>query len=71
MWGAAATAKIRDGADLKRFRFLPDTSCARNWSAMLAERQEEERQETRLIMTPAEAMRARQQAQARMRRGSR
>jgi hypothetical protein len=69
-WGAAAAAKIRDGADLKRFPFFQNFMRAQ-LGAMLAERQEEERQETRLIMTPAEAMRARQQAQARMRRGSR
>ena len=69
-WGAAAAAKIRDGADLKRFPFFQNFMRAQ-LGAMLAERQEEERQETRLIMTPAEAMRARQQAQSRMRRGSR
>jgi hypothetical protein len=67
---AAAAAKIRDGVELKRFAFFQNFMRAQ-LGALLAERQEEERQETRLIMTPAEAMRARQAAQARMRRGPR
>jgi len=67
---AAAAAKIRDGVELKSFAFFQNFMRAQ-LGALLAERQEEERQETRLIMTPAEAMRARQAAQARMRRGPR
>ena len=66
-WAAAAAAKIRDKAELKRIAFFQAFMRAQ-LGAVLAEQQEQERQEPRLIMTPAEAMRARQAAQARMRR---
>ncbi len=67
IWAAAAAAKIRDKADLKRIAFFQAFMRAQ-LGAVLAEQQEQERQEPRLIMTPAEAIRARQAAQARMRR---
>jgi hypothetical protein len=66
-WAAAAAARIRDGADLKRSAFF-QAFMRMQLGTMMAEQQEQVRQETRLIMTPAEAMRARQAAQARMRR---
>jgi hypothetical protein len=65
-WAAAAAARIRDGADLKRLAFFQALMRAQ-LGAVLAEQKEEAREEPRLIMTPAEAMRARQAAQARMR----
>jgi hypothetical protein len=63
---AAAAAGIRDGADLKRAPFFRAFMRAQ-LGAILAGQQEEAREEPRLIMTPAEAIRARQAAQARMR----
>ncbi len=62
---AAAAAAIRDGADLKRIPFF------RGFvqivlGATLAEQEERAKEEPRLIMTPAEAMRE-QQARARTR----
>lgn len=66
-WAAAAAAKIRDQVELRRIAFFQAFMRAQ-LGAVLAEQQEHERQEPRLIMTPAEAMRARQAAQARMRR---
>jgi hypothetical protein len=65
-WAAAAAAKIRDGAELKRVAFF-QTFMRAQLGALLAEKREQEQQQPRLIMTPAEAMRARQAAQARMR----
>lgn len=65
-WAVAAAAKIRDKAELKRIAFFQAFMRAQ-LGAVLAEQQEQERQEPRLIMTPAEAMRARQAAEARMR----
>ncbi len=57
---AAAAAAIRDGADLKRIAFF------RGFvrivlGATLAEQEERAKEEPRLIMTPAEAMRAQQE----------
>jgi hypothetical protein len=65
-WAAAAAARIRDGADLKRIAFFQMFMRAQ-LGAILSEQQEQASEEPRLIMTPAEAMRARQAAQARMR----
>ncbi len=65
-WAAAAAARIRDHADLKRSPFF-EAFMRAQLGAILAEQQEEKRDEPRLIMTPAEMMRARQAAQARMR----
>ena len=65
-WAAAAAARLRDGADASRvpfFRALVRTQLG----AVFAEEQERAREEPRLIMTPAEAMRAQQQARPRRR----
>jgi len=70
-WAAAAAARIGGSADLKRLAFFQSFMRAQ-LGALLVEQKEEARGEPRLIMTPAEAMRARQAAQARMRgRGAR
>jgi hypothetical protein len=63
-WAAAAAAKIRDGADLKKvafFRSLVQTQLG----AMMTQEAERKREEPRLIMTPAEAIRAQEEARAR------
>jgi hypothetical protein len=65
-WAAAAAAKIRDGAELRRIPFFVNFMRAQ-LGALLVEKQEQEKRETRLIMTPAEAMRAQQAAAARAR----
>ena len=63
---AAAAAQIRDHADLKRSPFFQALTRAQ-LGAQIAESEQHERKEPRLIMTPAEAMRARQQAVERRR----
>jgi len=63
-WAAAAAARIRDGADLKKvafFRSLVQTQLG----ALLTQEAERKREEPRLIMTPAEALRAQEEARAR------
>ena len=63
-WAAAAAAKIRDGADLKKvafFRSMVQTQLG----AMMVRAAEQKREEPRLIMTPAEAIRAQEEARAR------
>ena len=65
-WAAAAAAKIRDSAELRRIPFFVNFMRAQ-LGALLVEKQEQEKRETRLIMTPAEAMHARQAAAARAR----
>ena len=62
---AAAAAAIRDGADLKRIAFFRGFIRV-VLGATLAEQEERAKEEPRLIMTPAEAMRA-QQARGRSR----
>jgi hypothetical protein len=64
-WAAAAAAKLRDGAELKRIPFFQLFMRAQ-LGAILAEQQEKQQEQPRLIMTPAEMMRARAAAQARM-----
>jgi hypothetical protein len=59
-WAAAAAARLRDNADLKRIPFFQEFVRA-NLGAILAEQEEHQRQEPRLIATPAEVMRERQQ----------
>ncbi len=66
-WAAAAAARLRDGADLKRGAFFQAFMRAQ-LGAIIAEEEQHQREETRLIMTPAEAMRAQQAARARQRR---
>ncbi len=66
-WAAGAAAKIRDGADLAKvpfFRSLVQTQLG----ALMAQEVERKREEPRLIMTPAEALRAQEQARARAQR---
>ena len=65
-WAAAAAAKLRDGEDLRRMAFF-QTFMRAQLGAILAEQDEQRREEPRLIMTPAEAMRAQQAARARQR----
>jgi hypothetical protein len=63
-WAAAAAAKIRDGAELKKvafFRSMVETQLG----AMMVKAAEQKREEPRLIMTPAEAIRAQEEARAR------
>jgi hypothetical protein len=63
-WAAAASAHLRDGSDLKRIGFFQLFMRAQ-LGAILAERQEKQQEQPRLIMTPAEMMRARAAAQTR------
>ncbi|HXN85058.1 MAG TPA: hypothetical protein VN867_03255, partial [Candidatus Binataceae bacterium] len=65
-WAAAAAAKIRDGAELKKIAFFK-TMVQTQLGAMIAQESERKNAEPRLIMTPAEAMRAREEQQARLR----
>jgi hypothetical protein len=69
-WAVAAATKMRDGVDLRRISFFQILMRAQ-MGALLAEQEEHQKEEPRLIMTPAEAMRARQAAQTRMRQRSR
>jgi hypothetical protein len=66
-WAAAAAARIRDGVDLRRVPFFQMFMRAQV-GAIMAEEDAERREEPRLIMTPAEAMRAQQAARMRQRR---
>ncbi|HEY6418951.1 MAG TPA: hypothetical protein VIX59_08110 [Candidatus Binataceae bacterium] len=65
-WAASAAAKIRDGEDLKRVAFFQGF-IRTQLGTMAAAEEQRARAEPRLIMTPAEAMRARE---AQMRRRS-
>ena len=67
---AAAAARLRDHAELKRSVFFQTLTRAQ-LGASIAESEQHERDEPRLVMTPAEAMRARQQALERRRSLSR
>jgi hypothetical protein len=64
-WAVAAAAKLRDHAELKRIAFFQLFMRAQ-LGTILAEQQEKQQEQPRLIMTPAEMMRARAAAQARM-----
>ena len=64
-WAVAAAAKLRDQVELKRIPFFQLFMRAQ-LGAILAEQQEKQQEQPRLIMTPAELMRARAAAQARM-----
>jgi hypothetical protein len=59
-WAVAAAARIRDGADLKHNAFF-QAWIRTQLGAVFAQEQERAAEEPRLIMTPAEAMRAQQQ----------
>lgn len=63
---AAAAARLRDGADLKRVAFFQAFMRAQ-LGAIIAEEEQHQREAPRLIMTPAEAMRAQHAARARQR----
>jgi hypothetical protein len=67
-WAASAAARIRDGEALGRIPFFIQY-LMRSMGLALSEQQAQTEQQPRLIMTPAEAMRA--QAQARARRAPR
>ena len=69
-WAAAAAAKLRDRVELARIPFFQAFMRAQ-LGAVLTEQEGKRQEEPRLIMTPAEMMRARAAAQARMaRRGA-
>ena len=65
-WAIAAAAKIRDGADLKRIPFFIGF-IRMQLGSVVAEEQQKVQDEPRLIMTPAEAMRAGEAARQRRR----
>lgn len=65
-WAAAAAAKIRDVADLKRVPFFVGF-IRMQLGNVVAEEQQRAREEPRLIVTPAEAMRASEAARQRRR----
>jgi hypothetical protein len=64
-WAVVAAAKLRGGAELKRIAFFQLFMRAQ-LGAILTEQQEKQQEQPHLIMTPAEMMRARAAAQARM-----
>lgn len=64
-WAASAAARIRDGEALARVAFFVQY-VMRSMGLVLSEQEAETQQQPRLIMTPAEAMRA--QAAARLSR---
>jgi hypothetical protein len=65
-WAVAAAAKIRDGADLKRLPFFIGF-IRMHLGNVVAEEQQRAREEPRLIVTPAEALRASEAARQRQR----
>jgi hypothetical protein len=65
-WAVAAAARLRDGAEPRRSGFFQALVRAQ-LGAVFSEAREREREAPHLIMTPAEAMRAQQQARARRR----
>ena len=66
-WAAAAAARLRDGIDVTKVLFFQAFIRTQLGTVASAEQQKAE-QEPRLIMTPAEAMRAREAREARSRR---
>jgi hypothetical protein len=64
-WAVAAAARLRDGAELKRIPFFQLYMRAQ-LGAVLTQEHERQQEQPRLIMTPAELMRARAVAQERM-----
>jgi hypothetical protein len=63
-WAVAAAKKIRDGGDVKHDAFF-QSWIRMQLGAVFAEEQQRAAEEPRLIMTPAEAMRAQQRARRR------
>ena len=65
-WAVAAAARLREGADLKRLPFFVGFM-RMQLGSVVAEEQQRAREEPRLIVTPAEAMRASEAARQRRR----
>jgi hypothetical protein len=65
-WAAAAAARIRDGVDLKQVGFFR-ALIRKELATVIAEDSEQRQAEPRLVITPAEAMRAEQERAARIR----
>lgn len=66
-WAAAAAARLRDGADVTKVLFF-QALIRTQLGTLAAAEQQKAAEEPRLIMTPAEAMRAREAREARTRR---
>jgi hypothetical protein len=66
-WAAAASARLRDGIDVTKVLFF-QAFIRTQLGTVAAAAQQKAEQEPRLIMTPAEAMRAREAREARSRR---
>jgi hypothetical protein len=66
-WAAAAASRLRDNVDVTRLLFFQALIRTQLGTVAAAE-QQKAAEEPRLIMTPAEAMRAREARAARMRR---
>ncbi len=66
-WAASAAARIRDGETLSRVPFFVQY-VMRSMDLVLSQHQAQTEQQPRLIMTPAEAMRAQAAARARQQR---
>jgi hypothetical protein len=66
-WAAAAAARLRDGNDVTKVLFF-QAFIRTQLGTVAAEEQQKAEEEPRLIMTPAEAMRAREAREARTRR---
>jgi hypothetical protein len=66
-WAAAAAARLRDGIDVTKALFF-QAFIRTQLGTVAAEEQQKAEEEPRLIMTPAEAMRAREAREARTRR---
>ena len=66
-WAAAAASRLRDGIDVTKVLFFQGFVRTQLGTVAAAEQQKAE-EEPRLIMTPAEAMRAREAREARTRR---
>ena len=66
-WAAAAAARLRDGIDAGKVAFF-QAFIRMQFGAVSAAEQQKAEEEPRLILTPAEAMRAREARQARTRR---
>jgi hypothetical protein len=66
-WAAAAAARLRDGVEASKVPFFQGFIRSQ-FGAVAAEEQQKAEEEPRLIMTPAEAMRAREARESRTRR---
>ena len=66
-WAAAAASRLRDRADVTKMQFF-QAFIRTQLGAIAAAEQQKAQEEPRLIMTPAEAMRAREAREARTRR---